>query len=123
MLGSLLLIFLSISIAVGGQLCLKIGMDQVGKVAIVGISSAASFAKGVVTTPLVVFGLFLYALSAGIWLVVLSRVELSFAYPMVGLSYVLVVLLSAVFLGEHVSAVRWLGALVILAGVVLISRT
>jgi drug/metabolite transporter (DMT)-like permease len=68
-------------------------------------------------------GLFLYGLSAVFWMTVLSRVDLSFAYPMVGFSYVIVLLFSALLLGEQVSPLRWLGTLVIVLGIVLVTRT
>jgi drug/metabolite transporter (DMT)-like permease len=47
---------------------------------------------------------------------VLSRVPLSYAYPLLALNYVLVVAISAWFLGESVSAQRWVGVGVIMLG-------
>jgi drug/metabolite transporter (DMT)-like permease len=57
------------------------------------------------------------------WLAVLSRVNLSWAYPMLSLGYILVLLFSALVLREPVSALRWIGALVVVVGVFLITRT
>ena len=68
-------------------------------------------------------GLVLYGLSAVSWLWVLSRAQLSFAYPILALTYPVVVGLSSVFFGESVSAVRWLGVSVIVVGVSLLART
>ncbi len=120
---SLILIFLSIAIAVAGQLCLKAGMERVGRISAASLSRPLETSARVVTTPLVVLGLFFYALSAVFWLVVLSRVDLSFAYPMVGLSYILVLLFSSIFLGEQVGFARWIGAVIICVGVALIAQT
>lgn len=68
-------------------------------------------------------GLVLYGLSAVSWLWVLSRAQLSFAYPILSLTYPIVVGLSAVVFGEAVSAVRWAGVGVIVVGVSLLART
>ncbi len=120
---SLAMILFSIILVVGGQFCLKLGMNEVGKFTSMSTSSVGRFAVGVVSNPMVILGLFLYGLSALVWLVVLSRVELSFAYPMLGLSYVLVLIISAIVLREDVNLIRWLGAATIVIGVVMISRS
>lgn len=110
-------ILLSISLAVMGQVFLKIGMSSLKAQPAVTL-----IVKGL-TTPLVLLGLFLYVLSALIWLIVLSRTELSFAYPFIGLSYILILIISWLFLGEDVRLIRWLGTLIICLGVILISRS
>ena len=71
---------------------------------------------------MVLTGLFLYLISAAIWLIVLSTVDLSFAYPFLGFTYVMVLVLSKFILKEDVNPIRWIGALIITAGVVIISR-
>lgn len=69
---------------------------------------------------LVLVGLFFYFVSAVIWMIVLSRVDLSFAYPIIGINFVLVLLVSRYFLGEHVGPIRWIGAIIIFLGVSLV---
>ncbi|HAJ94798.1 MAG TPA: transporter [Actinobacteria bacterium] len=119
---SVLLILLSISIAVGGQLLLKIGIDRIGISDFSGMKSIIGLFTGVIKSPMVLTGLFLYFISAAIWLVVLSTVDLSFAYPFIGFTYVMVLVLSKFVLKEDVNPVRWIGALIITTGVVVISR-
>jgi drug/metabolite transporter (DMT)-like permease len=65
-------------------------------------------------------GLVLFGISSVFWLVVLSRVSLSIAYPLVGLSYIVVVFLSRYFLHESVPAMRWLGVSIIALGIAVI---
>jgi len=123
MVASLVLIILSISLAVCGQVSLKVGMNKVGQLS---ASHLNQFGETLITTlfnPYVFMGLFLYFVAALIWLIVLSRVDLSFAYPMMGLSYVMILIISGLALGEYVSFQRWLGALIICVGVFLIART
>jgi len=56
-------------------------------------------------------------------MIVLSKVELSIAYPMLSMGYVFVLLASWILFSEPVTMIRWLGVMVIMAGVTLISRT
>lgn len=123
MLKHLTLIILSVGLAVCGQISLKIGMTKVGEISVEHLARPLQTLIDVFSNLNVVLGLMLYVLAAGIWLVVLSRVDLSFAYPMMGLSYVLILVISHFFLGENVMPLRWLGALLIFAGVVLISAS
>ena len=122
LLSSVLLILLSISIAVAGQLMLKIGIDRIGVNGIGSMKALISLFSGIIRSPMVLTGLFLYFISAAIWLVILSTVDLSFAYPFIGLSYVLVLILSKFILKEEVNPIRWIGGFIITAGVVIISR-
>lgn len=68
-------------------------------------------------------GFILYGLSAVCWLWVLSRTQLSFAYPVLALSFPIVVALSAVFFDEYITFFRWLGVAVIVLGVSLLAKT
>lgn len=122
-MASLALILFSISLAVGGQFFLKTGMNSVGAFKGGDFSQMRTFFFKTFTQPQVLLGLGLYVLSSISWLMVLSRVPLSFAYPLAALGYVLAIALSAFALKEHVPAVRWLGALLIVVGVVFISRS
>jgi drug/metabolite transporter (DMT)-like permease len=71
----------------------------------------------------VLTGTLLSAAGALLWLVVLSRFELSYANLMVSFMYALIVIASAVIFKEHISSLRWLGAFLIMLGVFLVSQT
>jgi drug/metabolite transporter (DMT)-like permease len=119
----LILIFIltSVALAAVGQLVLKYGVDQVqGGVA---LRQPITTALRVARTPAIWGGLALFALSAGMWIVVLSRTSLSFAYPFASLTYVLILLFDRFVLDEPVSALRYGGVALIISGLVLISRT
>ena len=73
--------------------------------------------------PGVLGGLACYALSVVIWVVALSRVDVSIAYPMLSVGYVVNALLAIWLFGEVVSMQRWLGIGVILIGVTLVARS
>ena len=122
LLSSVLLILLSISIAVAGQLMLKIGIDKIGVNGFGSMEALGSLFSGIIKSPMVLTGLFLYFISAAIWLVILSTVDLSFAYTFIGFTYVMVLVLSKFILKEEVNPIRWIGAFIITVGVVVISR-
>jgi multidrug transporter EmrE-like cation transporter len=117
-----LLILTCVALGVAGQLLLKHGMSSTGE-RVDEVRDVVPRLLQAATNPAVVGGFLFYALSAALWLVVLTRVELSLAYPMLSLGYVLVVVLSRVFFQEHVTWIRFLGTLVVCFGVFLISRT
>jgi len=101
---------------------LKIGINRIGIVSFSGLNNLGQLFFGAIKSPLVISGLFLYVISAAIWLVVLSAVDLSFAYPFIGFTYVIVLVLSKFILRENVGLIRWVGALIITIGVIVISR-
>jgi drug/metabolite transporter (DMT)-like permease len=107
-------------LAVAGQLLFKLGMTRVGKVY---VSQFLSKIRFIIFNPYIILGMFLYVVSAGVWLTILSRIDLSFAYPMLSLSYVSVVFFSGILLKEKISWVRWAGVAIICAGVFLIARS
>lgn len=120
---SLILIFLAMTIAICGQVSLKTGMNEVGKIDVSIETNYVDTAKKVASKPIIWFGLFLYGLGAIVWLVVLSRVDLSFAYPMLSISYVLIVIISIVRFGEQITFSRIIGTLLICTGVIFITRS
>jgi len=119
---SILLILLSISAAVTGQVLIKIGINHIGIANSSNLETLKQLFFGAIKSPLIISGLFLYVVSAAIWMVVLTAVDLSFAYPFIGLTYVVILILSRFILKEDVNPLRWAGAFIITIGVILISR-
>jgi drug/metabolite transporter (DMT)-like permease len=116
------LILFSVLLAAGAQLTLKHGMNLVADSS-GALKLSASSIKDVVTTPAVWGGLLLFGLSAMVWLAVLSRTSLSFAYPFASLTYVLILLADRFVLNETVPALRWAGVFFIMVGIVLVAQT
>ena len=117
---SLILLLVSVSFAVAGQLTLKWAMDRIGRIGSAQVSEAGDTILRAAREPRLWLGLFLFGVSALFWLVVLSRVDLSIAYPIVGISYILIVLFARLFLNEHVPLLRWVGVVVVAAGIAII---
>ena len=112
-----ILLITSVSLAVAGQLTLKSAMERVGRIGSTEVSNPVATVKKVGSEPLLWIGLTLFGVSAIFWLVVLSHVPLSVAYPVVGLSYILIVGFSRFILHESVPMLRWLGVLIVAAGI------
>lgn len=119
---NVLLILVCVALGVAGQLLLKQGMSA-DRDAVDRVSEVVPRLMKAATNPMVIAGFLLYGLSAALWLIVLTRAELSWAYPMLSLGYVLVVFLSRILFHEAVTAPRLIGTLVVVAGVWLIART
>lgn len=104
------------------QLSLKAGLNQIGVDAF-----SLSLVRDLwlkLLTNVYVLGWFVLALLAMFsWVWALAYLDLSFAYPFLSIGYILIVLLSAVFLKESISLIRWAGALLICAGLLLIYRS
>jgi multidrug transporter EmrE-like cation transporter len=121
-IGTFFLILGSVAIATSAQVLLKIGMSHAAVRAAVEARQWAGLALQLISNPWVVGGLFLYVLGAGVWLLVLAKVELSLAYPFVGLGFVITMLMGWWFLNDALNVQRVLGTLLITAGVVLVAR-
>lgn len=119
-----LLILCGVLLNAGAQLLLKAGAMSVGRIGLVG-AGAASWRTGLALAlhPSIIGGLALYAISVVIWIIALSRVDVSIAYPMLSIGYVVSALFAWWFFGETVNAQRWLGIGVILVGVALVARS
>lgn len=118
-----LLALCSVSLATGGQLLLKAGMNRVGYIGSERLASPVSLVLQLIKTWQVPVGLCVFFISAGFWLLVLSRVPLSFAYPFVGLTYVLITLFGKFVLHESVPGLRWVGLALIITGILIVGRT
>lgn len=116
------LLLITVGLNVAGQFFMKQGMVQIGTIGGSLEVMVNSLARAFLN-PYVLGGVGAYGLSSIFWLILLSRVELSYAYPALSLGYVLVTLIGVWVLGENVSTLRWVAVGVICVGVFLLSRS
>ncbi len=115
-------LFIGILMGVFAQLIMKRGMKKHGQVKL----SLKTLHKEILKIYFNVFvfsGVVLYLLSFFIWIFVLSKIDLSYAYPLVSVNFVLVAFFSKLFFKEKVSKKRWISIFVILVGVVLVTMS
>jgi multidrug transporter EmrE-like cation transporter len=118
----LLLILASVGLGAVAQVLMKLGMTDAPMREALATAAPVQIVVAVLTSPGVMGGLALYGIATVLWLGVLSRVELSQAYPFVGLSFVLAAVLGYFVFADTVSATRVAGIALIVAGVVLGGR-
>jgi multidrug transporter EmrE-like cation transporter len=104
------------------QLTLKQGMRVIGSFSF-SVENILPILMKVSFNPFIIAGLACYVLSVLVWLMVLSRVEVSFAYPLLSVGYVVTAFAGLLFFDENMGFIRWMGILVICLGVYLITRT
>lgn len=115
-------ILVTVSLSACAQLAMKIGVER-PRIELAMQSGVGDSLIAFATSPLILLGLAIYGLSVIMWLWVLSKVDLSIAYPFVGLSFVVTMCFGAIVLNESVTPARMLGTLLIVIGCVLIGRT
>ena len=115
------LILLGVLLNAAAQLLLKAGMTQIGHFEF-SLANVIPIALKVMVNLPVIAGLFTYVVSVVVWLLVLSRVQVSYAYPMLSIGYIVNAVAAYYLFGENLSIMRATGILVIIAGVYLISQ-
>jgi multidrug transporter EmrE-like cation transporter len=114
----LVLILTNVALNAAAQIFLKLGARD----GFSGPAGPVSLVIDLATRPGLIGGLACYGLSLVLWVYVLSRAQASYAYPFLGLGFVLVAVVGWLFLGETMSAQKIIATLVIVAGVVLLAR-
>ena len=117
----LLILLIGLVFESAGVVLLKKGMDQVEGVSSMRFGEVLRVVKAGIGSPQIVLGVFFEALFFLSLLILLGRADISFLWPMTGLSFVFATLAAVVFLHEHVSALRWAGVVLVMLGAALIS--
>jgi multidrug transporter EmrE-like cation transporter len=115
-------ILLSVAITAAAQLVLKVGMTNAPVQRLIGQGFSPRLIA-IFFDPYVFGGLVLYVGAAMLWLFVLAKFEVSYAYPFVALGFVITALAGWLFFDDAMSLGRALGTLLICAGVVLVARS
>jgi multidrug transporter EmrE-like cation transporter len=116
-IASAALLLFAVTAAASGQVMLKHGMQTASARA---AGSSTSLAVRAATSPWVLLGLAVFAVSAVAWLAVLSRVPLSVAYPFNALGYLIILTTSIVVLHERANVMTWAGTLLVVSGLVVV---
>ncbi len=116
------LIALSVTVSVIGQTMIKLGVRHPESAGLA-MTGPVAVALLILRSPLVMLGLLMYGIGALAWIVVLSRLDLSYAYPFLALNFVLVAIVSRLVLAEAIPALRWLGIAFICVGILLVARS
>ncbi len=110
------LVLLSLLLTTGAQVLQKLGADRAAVAA-----GGGPFIRRLLLRREIWWAVLCLAAGTALWLVVLYRMEVSRAFPFLSLGFVLVMLVSRHYLKETVTATRWLGVGLIVAGIVLVA--
>lgn len=116
------LVLFGVLLNAGAQLLLKAGVRQVGPFEFT-LANAWPVGSSLATSLPILGGLACYGLSVVVWILALSRVEVSIAYPMLSIGYVVNAILAWWLFGEALGPQRLAGIAVIIVGVVLVARS
>ena len=110
----------TVALSALAQVALKLGTGPLKSTA---GKRAAEMILSVAASPFIWIGLAIYGASVLGWIWVLSKTDVSVAYPFVGLGFVLTAIMGAVFLHENVSPLRIAGTMLVIFGCILIARS
>jgi drug/metabolite transporter (DMT)-like permease len=114
---SMVLLLFAVGSAASGQIMLKHGMQVATSRA---AQSRGSLVISAATSPWVLVGLLVFAISAVAWLATLSRVPLSVAYPFNALGYLGILTASVLVLHERANVLTWAGSLLVVSGLIIV---
>jgi uncharacterized membrane protein len=117
----LLILIIGLMFESAGVVLLKTGMTKIGGIQAINATEIFRVAKAGATSPQILLGMFFEALFFASLMFLLARSDISFLWPMTGLSFVFATFAAILFLNERVSAVRWAGVVLIMLGAALIS--
>lgn len=121
-LSSFLLVITGVLLNAAAQLLLKAGVNKVGVIQL-RFDTILSAGWRLAFEPHILAGLACYVISVVVWILALSRVQVSIAYPMLSLGYIVTAIAAWLLMGEPLSAVRITGIAVIIVGVYLVARS
>jgi len=116
------LIMLGVLLNAAAQLFLKEGMRRIGHFEFIW-ANAVPITMQVAGNVFVLGGLLCYIISVAVWLLVLSRVEVSFAYPLLSVGYIVNAVAGYYLFQENLSIMRITGILIICVGVFFVTKS
>ena len=123
MLKTVTLVLIAAVIGGTGHVFLAKGMKSVGDITEAPPERVGGMVARALGNRWVLLGVTLQATFFAMYLMLLSRADVSQVLPMTAVDYIVVALLASALLGEAVTSARWLGIALIVAGVFMVSRT
>ncbi len=121
MIKLLLILIIGLVFESTGVVLLKKGMTRIGDVNVINAGEILRVVKSGASSPQILLGVFFEALFFLCLLMLMSRSDISFLWPLTGLSFVFATFAAMIFLGETVSPARWAGVVLIVIGAGFIS--
>jgi len=120
-MSNLITILLSVFLGSFGQIILKLGANKLGTLSLAWNTLFSDLIR-VIKIPEILIGLVLFGSSFLLWIKVLTKSDLSYAYPMVSIGYINVVVVSYFLFNEQFTLMKVLGVSLIVIGVVVLNK-
>jgi len=117
----ILLVLLSEAITVIGQILFKKSTNTIGAYNLKVRSDRIRFLSEIFTTPYLWLGLLAMGFGLIVWLLAIAQGNLSLVFPIGSLQYILILFLAHRFLGEKIDRMKFIGTLLVMVGIVLMS--
>lgn len=106
-----------LAVETGAQVSLKIGSTSLADLGI-----GWGWLSAAVASPWIMIGVICYGMAFPTWMLILNRTDLSLAFPLTGVVYIAVMLISVFGLHENVEPWRWIGVGLIVTGIIMLGR-
>ena len=116
------LVLAGVLLNAAAQLFLKAGTNRIGAFSFA-LENVVPIGAKIASSPHVLAGLSCYVVSVVVWILALSRVQVSIAYPMLSIGYIVTALAAWALFGESLTAQKLVGIGFIVVGVVLVGRS
>lgn len=116
------LVLAGVLLNAAAQLLLKAGTNRVGEFAFA-MDNLVPVGAKIATSPFILGGLACYVVSVVVWILALSRVPVSVAYPMLSIGYIVNAVAAWMLFGESLGAQKLVGIGFIVVGVFLVARS
>ena len=120
-INNFILILFGVLLNTIAQLCLKKGMQIIGNVQL-DIGYIITIIHRVAGNIYVISGMICYIISFGVWLIVLSKVDVSLAYPLLSIGYVVTAIIGYYYFGESLSVYKICGIGIIFLGTIFLFK-
>ena len=117
-----ILLLTGVLLNAGAQLLLKAGTNHIGEFSF-SFENILPIGWQLASNLYILGGLTCYVISVGLWIMVLSRIPVSFAYPMLSIGYIVNALAAFYLFGEDLNPAKIAGIFVIIIGVFLLTRS
>jgi drug/metabolite transporter (DMT)-like permease len=101
---------------------MKKGMSIIGPIQFTSITQILNLLISLFTNTYILIGVLMSIITTLSWMVTLTKTQLSFAYPFISLAFPLVLIFSSILFQEQIPLSRWIGVIVILVGVLIVSK-
>ena len=106
-----------------GQVLFKKSTNELESYSLRGINAHMRFLTDILAKPSIWIGFLAMAAGLVVWLIALAQGDLSLVFPMGSLQYIMVLFLANIFLGEKIDKMKFIGTILVVFGIILITMS